>query len=144
MKDLKSWFCGWVYLEKMATEQLTRVKYKNREDLLQTNDWVSKEIGVPFLVTYHPHLNALNKIIRRNLKHLHSDQLVSSVFTPAPFISFRTSRNLRSLSFALNFIFWNELLVRISVILLVAKLKKILKIGMENFKINHCFDCNSK
>ena len=38
LKDLKSWFCGWVYLEKTVTEQLTRVKYKNREDLLQTND----------------------------------------------------------------------------------------------------------
>ena len=101
LKDLKSWFCGRGYPENMVTEQLERVKYRNREDLLRTNDCVSKEIGVPLVVTYHPHLNALNKIIRRNLKHLHADQLVRSVFTPAPFISFRTARNLR---FVLNII----------------------------------------
>ena len=80
----------------MVTEQLARVKFRNREDLLQTNDCVSKEIGVPLVVTYHPHLNALNKIIRSNLRHIYADQLVRSKFTPAPFISFRTACNLMS------------------------------------------------
>ena len=96
LKDLKSWFCGSGYPENMVTKQLARVKYRNSKDLLRTNDCVSKEIGVPLVVTYHPHLNALSKIILRNLKYLHADQLVRSVFTPAPFISFRTARNLRS------------------------------------------------
>ena len=96
MKDLKSWFCGTGYSENMVTEQLVRVKYRKREDLLRTNDYVSKEIGVPLVITYHPHFNPPNKIIRRNLKNIHVDQLVRSVFTPAPFISFRTARNLRS------------------------------------------------
>ena len=96
LKDLKSWFCGRGYPENMVTEQLERVKYRNREDLLRTNDCVSKEIGVPLVVTYHPHLNALNKIIRSNLRHIYADQLVRSKFTPAPFISFRTACNLMS------------------------------------------------
>ena len=96
LKDLKSWFCGRGYPANIVTEQLVRVKYRNREDLLRTNGCVSKEIGVPLVVTYHPHLNALNKISRRNLKHLHANQLMKSVFTPTPFISFRTARNLRS------------------------------------------------
>ena len=96
LKDLQSWFCHRGYPENTVTEQLARVKYWNREDLLRTNCCVSKEIGVPLVVTYHPHFIALNKIIRRNLKHLCADQLVRSVFTPAPFISFRTARNLRS------------------------------------------------
>ena len=85
LKDLKSWFCGRDYLENMATEQLARVKYRNREDLLRINDCVSKEIGFPLVVTYHQNLNALNKIICRNLEHLYAD----------PFISFRTAHNLR-------------------------------------------------
>ena len=80
----------------MVTEQLARVKFRNREDLLQTNDCVSKEIGVPLVVTYHPHLNALNKIIRSSIRHIYADQLVRSEFTPALFISFRTARSLRS------------------------------------------------
>ena len=96
LKDLKSWFCGRVYPENMVIEQLERVTYRNREDLLQTNDCRSTEIGVPLVVTYHPHLNALNKTIRMNLKHLRVDKLVKSIFTPAPFISFRTARKLRS------------------------------------------------
>ena len=80
----------------MVTEQLQRVTYRNKEDLLRTNDCVSKKIGVPIDVTYHPHLDALNKIVRRNLEHLCTDQLVRSIFMPAPFISLRTARNLRS------------------------------------------------
>ena len=75
-KDLKIWFCGRGYPENMVTKQLARVKDKNREDLLRTSDCLSKEIAVPFVVIYHPHLNALNKMIRRNLKHLHADHLV--------------------------------------------------------------------
>ena len=80
----------------MVTEKLARVKYRNREDSSRTNDCVDKEIGVPLVVTYHSHLNYLNDIICRNLKHLHADQLVILVFTPDPFIWFRTPRNLRS------------------------------------------------
>ena len=84
------------YPENMVTEQLVRVKCRNKDDLLRINECVSKEIGVPLAVTYHRHLNTLNKIIRRNLKHLNADQLVRSVFTPALSISFRTAHNLRS------------------------------------------------
>ena len=80
----------------MVTEKLARVKYRNREDSSRTNDCVNKEIGVPLVVTYHPHLNYLNDIICRNLKHLHADQLVILLFTPDPFIWFRTPSNLRS------------------------------------------------
>ena len=51
LKDLKSWFCGRGYPGNMVPEQLERVKYRNREDLLRTNDCVIKEIGVPLVVT---------------------------------------------------------------------------------------------
>ena len=84
------------YPENMVTEQLVRVKCRNKDDLLRINECVSKEIGVPLAVTYHRYLNTLNKIVRRNLKHLNADQLVRSVFTPALSISFRTAHNLRS------------------------------------------------
>ena len=46
------------------------------------------------IVTYHPHLKDLGKLIQNNIKHLHEDVKVRTVFTPAPFASFRT--NLRS------------------------------------------------
>ena len=80
----------------MVKEQIRRVENRTRDELLWTKSCVDKEVGVPLIVTYHPHLNGLNKIMRKNLKHLQADQTVKSVFTPAPFISFRIAGNLRS------------------------------------------------
>ena len=136
----------------MVTEQLKRIKYRKREDLLRTNDCVSKEIGVPLVVTYHPHLNALNKIICRNLKHLHADQLVGSIFTSAPFTSFGTACNLR------NHLVHSKLYplkrttgsnkcntLRCQVGKNVKECYKFSShVTKETFKMNHCFDCNSK
>ena len=34
--------------------------------------------------------------MQKSLKHLQADQVIKSVFTPAPFVSFRKARNLRS------------------------------------------------
>ena len=104
------------------------------------------------IFTHHPHLNALNKIIRRNFKNTHPDQVVRSVFTPVPFISFRTARNLRSHlvrskhypferstgSFKFN-------TPRCQVGKNVKECYEFLShVTKETFKINHCFDCNSK
>ena len=151
-KDLKSWFCGRGYPENMVTEQLARVKYRNREDLLRTNDCVSKKTVIPLVVTYHPHVNALNKIIRRNLKHLHAYQLVRSVFTPATFMSFRTACNLRihlvrsklyPLKQTTGFYKCNT--PRCQVGKHVKECYEVSShVAKETFKINHCFECNSK
>ena len=147
LKDLKFWFCGRCYPENLVTEQLARVKYRNREDLLQTKDCVSKEIGVP-LVTYHPHLNTLNKIIQRNLKHFHADQLVRPVFTPAPFISFRTALNLRSHLVCSKLYPLNQTTGTYKCNTPRCHIGKNVKecyefsshVTKETFKINHCFD----
>ena len=104
--------------------------FQNFSDLLRTNDCVSEEFGVPLVVTYHPHLNAVNKIIHRNLKHLHADQLVRSAFTPAPFISFRTARNLRSHLARSKLYPLKQTTGSNSVVLLVAKYVKMLKSAM--------------
>ena len=70
----------------MFEEQLRRVESKTTDELLCTNSCVGKEVGVPLIVTYHPHLNDLNKIMRKNLKHLQADQIVKLVFTPVSFV----------------------------------------------------------
>ena len=54
-----------------------------------------KSVGVLFVVTYHPHLKNISKIIKKHIKHLHADPEVRSVFTPLPFVFFRSVRNLR-------------------------------------------------
>lgn len=55
-----------------------------------------KTIGVPFIVTCHPHLKHLDKLIQKNMRHVHADAKVRSVFTPVLFASFCTARNFRS------------------------------------------------
>ena len=48
------------------------------------------------VVTYHPLLKSLSKIISKNLHLLYMDEEVKRVFTPGPMISFRSSRKLSS------------------------------------------------
>ena len=56
----------------------------------------NKSVGVPFVVTSHPHFQNISKIIKKHIKHLYADPEVRSVFTPLPFVSFRPGQNLRS------------------------------------------------
>ena len=55
------------------------------------------------MFTYHPHLKNISKIIKKHIKHLYVDPEVRSVFTPLPFASFRSVRNLRNHLVDLNY-----------------------------------------
>ena len=52
--------------------------------------------GVPLVVNYDPILCHLRDIIRKNLCFLYQDEEVTKVINPAPFVSFRGVRTLRS------------------------------------------------
>ena len=54
------------------------------------------KIVILLVVTYHPLLKSLSKIISKNLHFLYIDEKVKKVFTPGPIVSFRSSRKLRS------------------------------------------------
>ena len=51
--------------------------------------------GVPLVVTYNPLFKNLFQVIRKNLQ-LYADEEVKKVLSPAPFVSFRSTRNLKS------------------------------------------------
>ena len=55
-----------------------------------------KSVGVPFTVAYHTHLKNISEIIKKHIKHLYADPEIRSVFTPLPFVSFCSVRNLSS------------------------------------------------
>ena len=55
---------------------------------------INKKKGAPFVVTYHPKLKNLNKIIKGNLYLLYMGDEVKKTFTPSPVISFRSSRKI--------------------------------------------------
>ena len=48
------------------------------------------------MVYYNPILCRLGQVIRKNLCFLYQDEEVKQVFNPAPFVSFRNVRTLRS------------------------------------------------
>ena len=56
----------------------------------------NKSVGVPIMVTYHPCLKNISKIIKKHIKHLYADPEVRSVFTPLRFVFFCSVGNLKS------------------------------------------------
>ena len=68
-----------------------KVMFKPREKTEK-----SKSKGVPFVVTYHPSLNCLHKIIRGNTYLLYMNEEVKNLFLPGPMASFRGVRKLSS------------------------------------------------
>ena len=90
LENLKKWFCDRGYPGGLVDEQLQRVKEKSRAELLRPKGIDKKSAGVPFVVTSHPQLKKISRIIKKNIKHLYADPEVRSVFTPLPFVSFRS------------------------------------------------------
>ena len=74
-------------------------------------------------MTYNPALKNLSQVIRKNLQLLYADEQVKKVFSPAPCVSFRSTRNLKSY------------LVRSKIYLLERK------VGSEKCKSKHCLVC---
>ena len=55
-----------------------------------------KENGAPLVVTYNPNFKNLKILIRKNLQFLYAGPETKRVFTPVPFVSFRSVRNFKS------------------------------------------------
>ena len=79
----------------MIDEQLQKVNKVTRNQSLQRKLQVINS-SVPLVVTFHPLLCSLGSILHKHLETLYSDQRVKEVFTPAPFVSFRSGYSLRN------------------------------------------------
>ena len=79
----------------MIKNQLARA-FQSASNNSANNSNQEKETGIPLVTTYHPRLKDLSSLIKKNLQYLYADQEVNKVFTPAPFVSFRSVRNLKS------------------------------------------------
>ena len=55
-----------------------------------------KETGVPLVVTYHPRFHDVSAIIRKYFTYLYAEVKFKRVFTPAPFVLFRSGYSLRN------------------------------------------------
>ena len=152
LENLKNWFCERAYPGGLIDEQLQRVKRKSRGKLSRPKGMNNKSMRVPFVVTYHPRLKNISKIIKKHIKHLYADPEVISVFTPPPFVSFRSVRNLRS-HLVRSKLYPQERKTGSSKCnspryLTCNNIKECdtftSHVTKETFKINHHFNCNSK
>ena len=89
VEDFKIWFRKRGYPDYLIKEQVERVLRVTRSD--QNN---SKKVSL--VLTYNPAFKNLSQVIRKNLQLLYADEQVKKVFSPAPFVSFRSTRNLES------------------------------------------------
>ena len=95
MKELKNGFSKRGYPAKVITEQVDRA-LRSKENVKEKDGQHIKENSVPLVLTYNPNYNNLSFLIRKNLQFLYADPETKRVFTPAPFVSFRSTRNLKS------------------------------------------------
>ena len=91
VEDLKTWFRKRGYPDYLIKEQVEKALR------LTPSDENSKKVnGVPVVVTYNPAFKNLFQVIRKNLQLLYADEEVKKVFSSALFVSFRSTRNLKS------------------------------------------------
>ena len=57
---------------------------------------IKSDTGVPFVVTYHPRLKAVGKIIHEILHLLYMNDEIKDTFTPSPIVFFIISQKLGS------------------------------------------------
>ena len=84
-----------VIQKQLIKNQVTRA-FQSASSNSANNSKRQKETGMPLVTTYHPRLKDFSSFIKRNVQYFYADQEVKTVFIPAPFASFRSSRNLNS------------------------------------------------
>ena len=95
----KDWFRERSYPEEMVNKETKRAlesSIGSSNNKSKKNTQGDREEGIPLAVTYNPFLCHLGQTIRKILFLLYQDEEVKRVFTPAPFVSFRTARTLRT------------------------------------------------
>ena len=88
---MKSWFLKRGYPENMTAKKMKKVKFSEKGS---NSSKGSK--GVLFVVTYHPSLNCLSRIINDNLNILYMSCQAKTIFSPGPMVSFRSARRMSS------------------------------------------------
>ena len=92
VEDLKIWFRKRGYPNYLIKKQVERALRATPSD--ENN---SKKVGgISLVVTYNPAFKNLSPLMRKNLQLLYADEQVKKVFSPALFVSFRSTRNLKS------------------------------------------------
>ena len=88
---MRSWFYKRGYPKGLVEKEMGKVKFSG-----YTRRNKREKKGIPLVITYHPSLKNIGRIINQNLYILYMNEDVKNVFTPTPMISFRSARKLSS------------------------------------------------
>ena len=85
---MKSWFYKSGHPKGLVEKEMGKIKFSgyNRRNK-------RKKKGVFFVITYHPSLENIGRIINQHLYIPYMNEDVKSVFTPATMIFFRSVKN---------------------------------------------------
>ena len=89
--EMKSWFLKRDYPENMIDEEMKKVKFSEKG-----SDSSKGSKGVLFVVTYHPSMNGLSRIINDNLNILYMSRQTKAMFSLGPMVSFSSARRISS------------------------------------------------
>ena len=87
---MKEWFLAGDYPKIVVNEQINKV-VSGKNQLSRKNS----ENGVPFVVTYHPKVKKLGKLINDLVPFLYNDEEVQKVFSSPPMVSYRSARKIK-------------------------------------------------
>ena len=76
-RNLRSWFVKRSYPEEIIVKEMSKFKFNFSKKI---NPKEKEEKDVPLVVTYHPSLNCLSKIVRDNLYLLYMNDVLKKVF----------------------------------------------------------------
>ena len=88
---MKSWLLKRGYPENMIDDKMKKVTFSEKSSKKSKG---SK--GVPFVVTYHPSLNYLSRIIKENLNISYMRCESKALFSPGLLVSFKSARKFSS------------------------------------------------
>ena len=86
---MKEWFLARDDPENVVNEQTNKVAFGKSQPSKKTS-----ENGVPFVVTYHPKVKKLGKLLKDLLPFLYSDEEVEKAFSPPTMVSYRSARKI--------------------------------------------------
>ena len=92
VEDLKMWFRKRGYPDNLIKEQVEKALKITPSDENNTK----KVNAVSLVVTYNAAFKNLSQVIRKNLQLLYADKQVNKVSSSVLFVSFRSTRNLKS------------------------------------------------
>ena len=89
--DLKIWFRKRRYLDHLIKEQVDSL------NSLRVMRIIAKKVdGVSLVLTYNPAFNGSSQVTKKILQLLYADEQVKKVFSRTTFVSFRSTKNLKS------------------------------------------------